>query len=475
MGPNDATGKRMDAEQKPAGIFECIINTDAAIVHLSPEQGSYRDCFGDSMPLALTLRNMAVQPINSATVHINSSSGQAFNETFALNLIAGDSINLVMTQPLALLSTFDTVFARVDVAQDGNSHNDTIIHIYQFPASALTIPKVTEDFESFANCSMDPLCETIECSIGNGWFNEKNGEADDIDWRVSSGVTPTEFTGPVTDHTTGSSNGKYIYLESSDCYFKTAMLTSPCIDLDDATTPTLTFWYHMHGGSVGSLNVDVLDSSGWNLNIFNLYGEQGSEWKFASVDLSAFTGQIIVIRFRGTTGNGFQSDIALDDIGITHPPVSKFAYSIQLDGLTVDFVDLSTYADTMTFETGDGFTYGSLPLSHSYAQAQGYLVKQTVFNQFGSDASIQALSTLGIEARNNDIYVFPNPASDELHLKMNFPIQNMEIFSSTGELVRKMNIESASNQLDLNVLHIESGYYIIRVNGTSLIPLSVIH
>jgi len=47
-----------------------------------------------------------------------------------------------------------------------------------------------------------------------------------------------------------------------------------------------------------------------------LSGNTGNQWNQKTVDLTAYIGQIINIRFRGITGSYYRSDMALDDINI---------------------------------------------------------------------------------------------------------------------------------------------------------------
>lgn len=155
---------------------------------------------------------------------------------------------------------------------------------------------------------------------GFGLWN--NGGGDDIDWTRLSGATPSSGTGPSGDHTTGS--GSYVYTEASAANNgspnKTALLQSPCIDLTGANAANLTFWYHMFGTSVGSLDVEVSDDcSAWT-SLFSVSGDQGNQWLQANIDLSSHVGAVKTIRFRGVTGSSWSSDIAIDDIAITIVP-----------------------------------------------------------------------------------------------------------------------------------------------------------
>jgi hypothetical protein len=175
----------------------------------------------------------------------------------------------------------------------------------------------SEDFESFALCGTNSDCENEICALTNGFINETNGTVDDIDWRTDEDGTPSGDTGPDVDYNPGTTSGNYLYLEASgSCNGQTAYLISPCIDLGPATTPALKFAYHMDGDDMGTLAVDVFANGVWTNNLFNVSGDQGVNWIQGQVLLTSYTGQVINIRIRGTTGTGYQSDMAIDDIRV---------------------------------------------------------------------------------------------------------------------------------------------------------------
>jgi hypothetical protein len=150
------------------------------------------------------------------------------------------------------------------------------------------------------------------------WTNEQD---DEFDWYVNAGGTVSGSTGPEVDHTTGTATGKYMYTESSSPNFPNlvAHLTTPFLDLSTVTSPGMAFWYHMHGATMGELHVDVYSGGVWNLDVMTpLIGQQQvnqtDPWLQAVVDLSAYAGSPIQVRFRGITGTSFTSDMAIDDV-----------------------------------------------------------------------------------------------------------------------------------------------------------------
>ena len=88
-------------------------------------------------------------------------------------------------------------------------------------------------------------------------------------WKLNRGATPLVFTGPMADHTTDSSNGVYIYIESGSPYMNNdaAHLLSPYVAVNrtsadgtgdgDGDGVCFTFYYHMYGMDINQLNVYV--------------------------------------------------------------------------------------------------------------------------------------------------------------------------------------------------------------------------
>ncbi|GJM24233.1 MAG: hypothetical protein DHS20C16_06480 [Phycisphaerae bacterium] len=163
-----------------------------------------------------------------------------------------------------------------------------------------------------------PHSENFDSDFGP-WSNTSG---DDIDWTRLSGATPSSGTGPSNDHTSGS--GSYAYTEASTANNgspdKTAILQSPCVDLTGASAASLTFWYHMLGTSLGTLDVEISDECSTWTSVFNVSGNQGDQWIQANIDITAHVGTVKTIRFRGVTGSSWSSDIAIDDIELTIVP-----------------------------------------------------------------------------------------------------------------------------------------------------------
>jgi hypothetical protein len=146
-----------------------------------------------------------------------------------------------------------------------------------------------------------------------------------LPWTRAQGPTPTTYTGPDGDRTTGS--GWYMYIESSDSGIgypsKTAILESACLDLRGASAASWTFYYHMLGSNMGRLiaESDPGCDGGTMVPLFEQVGARtGSErngYVRQVVDLSRHLGERVRLRLRGITGSGARSDIAVDDLSVS--------------------------------------------------------------------------------------------------------------------------------------------------------------
>ena len=172
---------------------------------------------------------------------------------------------------------------------------------------------LTEDFETFTiNGSSAGGNIAV---LSNGWVNAFSG--DDADWYVNAGATVSSGTGPSVDSNLGTALGKYLYTETSSPISAgdEFHLLSPLIDLTDKSNPGVRFDYHMFGDNMGVMHVDAL--SGNTVVQFDLVPPMTGDldaWMTQDVDLTAF-GSIddFRLRIRGVAGNGFLSDMAVDN------------------------------------------------------------------------------------------------------------------------------------------------------------------
>ena len=205
-----------------------------------------------------------------------------------------------------------------------------------------------EDFESFNTCTGS--CNS-PCTLNNGWTNEQGG-GDGGEWITDENGTSSSSTGPSVDYNPGTSTGNYLYYEtSSPCYSNvTAYLYSPSVDMTSVGGLNMVFAWHMYGSSQGTLSIDVSADGGatWTQNLWSASGDNGDVWETDTVDLSAYAGSIIIVRFDGLSSTSFTSDMAIDDI-LFYEPLALDAGIAAVPSPGLPSCNLSNAPVTATF------------------------------------------------------------------------------------------------------------------------------
>ncbi|WP_418603154.1 M14 family zinc carboxypeptidase, partial [Hwangdonia sp.] len=205
------------------------------------------------------------------------------------------------------------------------------------------------------------------------------------DWTLNSGTTGSSGTGP-NDDFTGSQ--EYFYTEASNTNTTTNVgqnvsvtLISPCFDLTGHENAIFSFYYHMFGSGMGSLELEVSIDNGSNwINLATISGQQqgsnGAAWLQHTESLSAYDGQVIKLRFVGNTGSTYQSDMAIDEIG-----------------LTANTVSLTTW-----YQDADSDTFGNPSVSQVAAsQPAGYVADNTDCDDNNANINPNTVWYLGVD------------------------------------------------------------------------------
>ncbi|XP_033751996.1 MAM and LDL-receptor class A domain-containing protein 1-like [Pecten maximus] len=150
-----------------------------------------------------------------------------------------------------------------------------------------------------------------------GWTQD---QSDQLDWTRQRGHTASRGTGPNSDHTNG--RGYYIYTEASGkAQGSKARLVSPVTQMASGQQNCVTFWYTMYGAHVGGLNIYVTTNiQSLGQPVWRRTGNQGNSWRSSQFTLTG-TGSLKVV-LEASRGNGYQGDIAVDDISLAAGPCS---------------------------------------------------------------------------------------------------------------------------------------------------------
>lgn len=225
---------------------------------------------------------------------------------------------------------------------------------FRTPCAPYNAP-YTEDFDG---SSWSPLTTYDAC-----WTVNPNSG---FRWQVEDATTGSSDTGPDNDF---SGTGNYVYTEAtSGGTGDTAFIYSPMVNVSAVANPYLTFRYHMYGSNMGTLNVDFFDGATWQNAVFTITGQQhasgSATWTEGTVNIDGLTrvSDTIQIRFAGIRGNGFRSDMAVDQFRIAQAPAcpSPSFDSISAITSTGATINWTSFSGNSNIEWGPaGFNQGS--------------------------------------------------------------------------------------------------------------------
>jgi hypothetical protein len=273
--------------------------------------------------LDLTSPNGGQELEKGSEVEITWDDNLSGNVT--IGLFQGENMTLAIAEDIASQSPYKwKITDNVPSAMDYKIRVTSVDKDWLFDENENTItirnPLVTkfpyvQDFDDFEESTV----------VFRDYWEQLNN--DDLDWTVWTGKTPTKeddqgaATGPDNDHTSGS--GNYLYVESSGSNNpdKKADFVTPIFDLRYLEKGTCTFWYHMFSDNegndeMGDLYVDLNVDGTWEEGVLHFNGDAGDVWKSETIDLTDCHTKKIQFRFRAVTGDGWASDVCIDDFSI---------------------------------------------------------------------------------------------------------------------------------------------------------------
>ncbi|XP_042307547.1 MAM domain-containing protein 2 isoform X1 [Sceloporus undulatus] len=173
--------------------------------------------------------------------------------------------------------------------------------------------------------------ERNEC----GFIQQKRNRSG---WHRRRGQTPTSYTGPKGDHTTGV--GHYMYIEASNMIYgqKARLISRPL--RRTFGYQCLIFFYHMYGAGTGLLNVYVKKHGAKEETlIWRRRGEQSVTWLRGLIEYTCDKSHQII--FEAVRGLSIKGDIAIDDILFQSGPCKEMGETtLQSSGYSADFNEI---------------------------------------------------------------------------------------------------------------------------------------
>ncbi|MDB4419177.1 M60 family metallopeptidase [bacterium] len=283
-----------------------------------------------------------------------------------------------------------------------------------------------------------PLADSFEGGLDSSWVKSTGA---DYFFVVNSGGTSTGAAGP-----SGASDGSnYIYAEGHHGIngFKKAGIERS-FDFSNASDVELSFDYHMYGGFIDFLAVDIHDGTQWIEDVWRKNGQQqnssSAPWLNATVDLSAYSGlPRVTVCFRTGNTRWAAADPAIDNfalsatVGVTPPVADDLATSVNQGssiGITLSGSDPNggTLSYTVVTPPSNGTLSGTAP-ALSYTPNGGFLGTD-FFTYVANDGAFDsAPATVSISVHSSG-FVFFTDFGDAVAGSVN--ASGMDAVSSSG-------------------------------------------
>lgn len=344
--------------------------------------GTALDCVAPGSSILSTVLNDGIGTLSGTSMATPHVAGLAALIISVNPCLTGAQVRDIIEQSCHKSAGY--TFSNTAGRPNGTWNNEMGYGLIDAHAAVLLAQSISCAGACSTTISAFPYTESFETDFG-GW---EQVATDDFDWTRNSGGTSSVNTGP----TAAADGSFYAYTESSYPNYpgKVAILESPCFDLTNEVGPELGFQYHMYGAAMGKLILQVSDDGGttWT-NVWGEKSDHGNKWLPATVDLSAYEGSVIQLRYIGTTSNSYTSDMAIDDISITSLPcagvVTSFPYTESFE------TDFGIWSQDLTEDFDWSRNSGSTPSQNtgpaSAADGNWYAYIESSFPNYPSKAS----------------------------------------------------------------------------------------
>ncbi|MEP4534129.1 MAG: M4 family metallopeptidase [Cyclobacteriaceae bacterium] len=340
--------------------------------------GAAADTQAPTVPSGLASSNVTTTSFtlswSASSDNIGVTGYNVFSNGTNIGTVTGTSADIT---GLTASTTYAMSVSAFDAAGNVSSQSSVLNVTTSDPVSACS-----------STISSFPYNEGFESN--DGWTQITS---DDGNWIRDASGTPSSGTGPGA----AAEGSYYMFLEASTNGSTgqignnaTGILESACFDLSGESAATFSFQHHMYGANMGSLMVQgSVDNTNWS-TLWSLTGDQGNQWNAVDVNLASYLGGTVKLRIVGTTGNGYASDMAIDDLSVTtsapgdtqapttptglassNVTTSSFdvSWSASTDNVGVTGYNVYLDGSFVSSTTGTSYAFSGLAASTSYTIA----------------------------------------------------------------------------------------------------------
>ncbi|MDB3907163.1 PKD domain-containing protein [Crocinitomicaceae bacterium] len=161
-------------------------------------------------------------------------------------------------------------------------------------------------------------------------------------------------------------------------------------------------------------------------------------------------------------------------------PVAGFTQSGSEPTFAFTNTSTSSTNTTYSWDMGDGTTYTTMDVNHTYSANNTYTITLIVTDDCGADTTTQTVtvSTIGLLDLEGETFVaYPNPANDVLNIQSAQNIIRVELMDMTGRMV--VSNEYNTKEVEVKTSQLAEGQYTLRAiqedGAVKITSIEVIH
>lgn len=393
LGPNGCIGLRTIAIQYQGNItgnsclIDCNNDNDAGVANILSPIANQQSCNGSAFDVSIMLTNIGQPYQTNFPVYYSINNGTPVMETFTDTLFGNSQRNFMFSQQLQLPSAgVYQLKVWTALSTDGTLCNDTMEIQINF-SNPISIFPYNEDFQA---ANFPPVNSYLINPDGSKTWNAK----------ICTGSNGNSTRAMFMDNYTYEETGEKDYFGLIN------------MDLTNAAAADLFFdlSYAQYSSTYrDTLQIEISTDCGQTFN--TIYSKtsaslattanstsaftpsSAAQWRNESINLNAYTGNYIAIRF--VSINGYGNNIYVDNINIRNfnaAPIASFNQNLTTvcAGTAVSFTDLSSgNPNSWSWNFGDGGVSTQQNPAHTYQSGGVYDVRLISSNPVGTDTAFQ--------------------------------------------------------------------------------------
>jgi len=456
----NAIGRRTVAIPWESGLFNCQLNQDVSLDQInSPSAGAVSGCNSVENNISVTVTNTGVEDLPVVEVAFQVNGQPAIVETLPDTLHAGMTVAYEFVEPFVATQSGDytiKTWAGIPGGDDA-AFNDTVsidLNLSIYPGTGEPVVYLEDfenhpflpDFYSINNPDGDITWDTTTvigadnnpttCLWVNTYFYSDQGQQDELT-TIPLDLSTAEF--PVLRFDVASAR-------FNDAFFDRLVIL---VSTDCGTT----FDEVVYDKSNSELATVSDQTNNWEPSA-------ADEWRRETVNLTAFAGNSVVLRF--VLVNGYGSNLFLDNINVDFmaEPFAQFsAPPIFCAGEPIQFENLST-GDLLNFEWNFGATAN--PATSTLANPT------TTFSAGGMySVTLTASNDAGSNSVEMDLEILPQPVADFSYVLSGGSIELTNNSTNATDFLWDFGDGSTSTEPSPIYAYSEVGQYTVTLTATN--------